>query len=164
MDMEYNICKDEINHKDFCSRRSCPLFHGIAHFIWNAICMRWKNPFLKQLYLWIICYHYSYQKITVQIFKFDLPVFFCSVYYCSLNLTYRAIKTWMDVSPMPVWCTITNSIMWGSSYFTWVIWLLLCLNSSSEFWLLPIQYFSTCPKYILELKLVSAIFPFFTKW
>ena len=56
------------------------------------------------------------------------------------------------------------SLTRGSSYFTWVIWLLMCLNSSSEFRLLPMQYFSTCPKYILELKLVSAIFPFFTKW
>ena len=42
-------------------------FETFKQIIWNAICMRLRNHFLKQLYLWVICCHYSYQKITVQI-------------------------------------------------------------------------------------------------
>ena len=42
-------------------------FETFKQFIWNTICMRFRNPLLKQLYFWVICYHYSYQKITVQI-------------------------------------------------------------------------------------------------
>ena len=72
--------------------------------------------------------HCSNQRVRTLIFPFDLPGFFCSVRYCSLYLTYRAIKTWVDVSPMPIWCTITISIIWGNSYFTWVIWLLYLLE------------------------------------
>ena len=101
-------------HNNKCGQNFCPLlsvryhssFESFNQFIWNAICMRLRNPLLKQLYLWVICYHYFYQKIADQIrglglciFAFDLPGF-CSVYYCSLYLAYRAIKTWVDVSPM----------------------------------------------------------------
>ena len=77
--------------------------------------------------------HCSNQRVRTLIFPFDLPGFFCSVRYCSLYLTCRAIKTWVDISPMPIWCTITISIIWGNSYFTWVIWLLYLL----EFFWIP---------------------------
>lgn len=86
--------------------------------------------------------HLSNQRFRALIFAFDLPgSFFCSVHYCWLYLTYRAIKTCVVVPPMPIWCTITKSIIWGRIYFTCVIcslfaWILL-LNS--------IQYFSICP-------------------
>ena len=72
--------------------------------------------------------HCSNQGVRTLIFAFDFPAFFCSVRYCSLYLTYRAITAWVNVSPIPIWCTITNFIIWGSSYFTWVLWLFYLLE------------------------------------
>ena len=123
------------NFRLLLSFRYHSTFETFKQIVWNVICMRLRNPLLKQLYLWVICYHYSYQKITVQIrglghwyFHLICQGFFCSVRYCSSYLTYRAIKIWWDVSPMPIWCTITISIIWVNSYFTWVIWLLYLLE------------------------------------
>ena len=69
---EFVLCHYDNNQ---FGQNFCPLFSVHYHssfetfmqFIWNAFCMTLRNPLLKQLYLWVICYHYSYQKITVQI-------------------------------------------------------------------------------------------------
>ena len=81
--------------------------------------------------------HCSNQRVRNLTFPFDLLGFFCFVhYYCSLHLTYRTIKTWVDISPMSIWCTITISIIQSNSYFTWVISLLYFLEFF--FWILSI--------------------------
>ena len=150
----YHNNKSRQNFRLLLSVRYHSTFETFKQIVWNVICMRLRNPLIKQLYLWVICYHYSYQKITVQIrglghwyFHLICQGFFCSVRYCSLYLTYRANKIWWDVSPMPI-CALSLSLLYELTVISLELFgYFICLNSNSEFRLLPIKYFSTWLQY-----------------
>ena len=125
-------------------------FGSFKQIIWNAICMRLRNPLLKQLYLWVICYHYSYQKSTVQIR--GLGVWYlhliCQVFSV---LSVTALYIWHTEPLRHGWMYLLcqyGALSLSLLYEVTVISLelfgyFICLNSSSEFHPLPIQYFST---------------------
>ena len=129
-------------------------FETCTQINWNAICMRLRNLLLKQLYLWVICYHYYYQKITVQIRVLGL-------WY--LHLIWQVFSV-PSVTALYIWHTVPLRHEWiyllcqygalslSLLYKVTVISLelfgyFICLNFSSEFHLLSIQYFSTWPIY-----------------
>ena len=103
-----------------------------------------SHSYSKQLYLWVICYHYSYQKIIVQIRELGLWYLrlICEVFsvpsVTALNMwhTEPLRQGWMYLLCQYGALSLTVSFeLFGYS---------ICLNSSTEFCPLPIQYFSTC--------------------
>ena len=117
--------------------------------------MRLRNHFLKQLYLWVICCHYSYQKVTVQIRGLGLRYlhFFCSVCYCSLCLTYREPLRYGWMYLLCQYGALSLTLLYEVAVISLELFgYFICLNSSSEFHPLPIQYFSTCPPVYIKNK------------
>ena len=129
-------------------------FETFKQTIWNAICMRLRNLLLKQLYLWVICYHYSYQKINVQIRGLGLWYFhlICQVFSV---LSVTTLYIWHTEPLRHGWICLLcqyGALSLSLLYEVRVISLelfdyFICLNSSSEFCPLPIQYFSTWPTF-----------------
>ena len=115
--------------------------------------MSLRNPILKQLYLWVICYHYSYQKITEQIRGLRLWYFhlICQVFSVP---SVTALYIWHTEPLRHGWIYLLcqyGALSLSLLYEVTVISLelfgyFICLNSSSEFCPLPIQCFSICPK------------------
>ena len=139
-------------------------FETFKQIIWNAICMRLRNPLLKQLYLWVICYHYSYQKITVQIRGLGLWYFhlICQVFSVpSVTVLY----IWHTEPLRHGWIYLLcqyGALSLSLLYEVTVISLelfgyFICLNSSSEFRPLPIYtvFFNLTHKCYVQLTVVG---------
>ena len=155
-------------HNNKFGQNFCPLlsvhyqstFETFQQIIWYAICMRLRNPLLKQLYLWVICYHYSYQKITVQIRELGLWYLhlICQVFSVpSITALYIWHTEPLRHGWMHLLCqygVLSLSLLYEVTVISPELFgYFICLNSSSEFHLLPIQYFSTCPTYWKDKKI-----------
>ena len=141
------------NSHPLLSVRCHSSFETFKQFIWNVICMRLRNPLLKQLYLWVIRYHHSYQKITVQIRGLGLwYLHLISQLFSVPSVT--ALYIWHTERLRHGWMYLLyqyGALSLTLLYEVAVISLeffgyFICLSSPPEFRPLPIQYFSTCPR------------------